>query len=206
MSLHIKTRPTSLDPTRGFQKQLPSDASLWLRRFDIIGMLQLGCISTGSYTSTLVTAVSMVLLVAVAVLLIYIYEMRQLDRADYQPDDEEAIADLRELYEQFDTDGDGIELEEVQAIVAKIDPTTASEDVEALFKKADSDGSGYIDFEEFYAAVSADADDEALQLDLGILVKKKAQANIRDAATGRLFLVVFLLCEFDPSTIPSVAV
>ena len=37
--------------------------------------------------------------------------------------------------------------------------------------------------------------DEAVHLDLGILVKKKAQANIRDAATGRLFLVVFLLCE-----------
>jgi len=162
-------------------------------------MLKLGCISTGSYASTLVTAVSLVLLVAVAVGLIYLYEMRALDRADYHPDDEEAIADLRELYEQFDTDGDGIQLEEVQAIVTKIDPTTASEDVEALFKKADADGSGHIDFEEFHAAVSADADDDGdgtMHLDLGILVKKKAQANIRDAATGRLFLVVFLLCEF----------
>merc|ERR1711964_109198 len=57
---------------------------------------------------------------------------------------------------------------------------------------ADADGSGHIDFEEFLAAVSA-ADDETTHLDLGILVKKKAQANIRDAATGRLFLVVFLL-------------
>ena len=160
-------------------------------------MLKLGCISTGSYTSTLVTAVSMVLLVAVAVLLIYLYEMRQLDRAGYQPDDEEAVADLRELYEQFDTDGTGIKLEEVQAIVAKIDPTAASEDVKALFKKAGADGSGHIDFEEFHAAVSADAGDDAVQLDLGILVEKKAQTNIRDAATGRLFLVVFLLCEFN---------
>ena len=43
--------------------------------------------------------------------------------------------------------------------------------------------------------MSADADDEAVHL--GVLVKKKAQANIRDAATGRMFLVVFLLCEFD---------
>ena len=171
-------------------------------------MLKLGCISAGSYTATLVTAVSMVLLVAVAVGLIYLYEMRALDRADYHPADEEAITDLRELYEQFDTDGDGIQLEEVQVIVHKIEPTTASEDVEALFKKADADGSGHIDFEEFHAAVSADADDEAVQLDLGILVKKKAQANIRDAATGRLFLVVFLLCEYvdllcRPSQVPS---
>ena len=71
-------------------------------------MLKLGCISTGSYASTLVTAVSLVLLVAVPVLLIYLYEMRQLDRADYHPDDEEAITDLRELDEQFDKDGDGI--------------------------------------------------------------------------------------------------
>ena len=157
-------------------------------------MLKLGCVSTGSYISTLITAVSMVLLVAVAVGLIYLYEMRRLDRADYDPDDKEAVADLRELYEQFDTDGDGIQLEEVQAIVLKIEPTTTPGDVEALFKTADADGSGHIDFEEFNAAVNADTDD-AMRLDLGILVKKKAQANIRDTATGRLFLLVFLLCK-----------
>eukprot|EP01045_Picozoa_sp_COSAG04_P011835 COSAG04_NODE_775_length_10405_cov_20.166214_5_plen_181_part_00 len=166
-------------------------------------MLKLGCVSTGSYASTLVTAVSLVLLVAVAVVVIYFFEMRALDRVEYKTDDEEAVADLRELYEQFDTDGDGIELEEVQAIVHKIEPTTASEDVEALFKKADADGSGHIDFEEFHAAVSADADDDAMQLDLGLLVKKKAQANIRDAATGRLFLVVFLLCEYGAAALAS---
>ncbi len=44
--------------------------------------------------------------------------------------------------------------------------------------------------------MSAD-DDETMQLDLAILVKKKAQANIRDAATGRLFLMVFLLCALN---------
>eukprot|EP01045_Picozoa_sp_COSAG04_P010697 COSAG04_NODE_661_length_11448_cov_24.495903_2_plen_138_part_00 len=135
------------------------------------------------------------MLVAVAVGLIYLSEMRALDRADYRPDNEEAAADLRELYEQFDTDGDGIQLDEVQKIVLKIEPSTASEDVERLFKKADADGSGHIDFEEFHAAVSV-SDDSSIQLDLGVLVKKKAQANIRDTATGRLFLVVFLLCEF----------
>ena len=59
------------------------------------------------------------------------------------------------------------------------------------------DGLHKLHLEEFHAAVSADADDESMHLDLGILVKKKAQANIRDAATGRLFLVVFLLCEFN---------
>ena len=44
---------------------------------------------------------------------------------------------------------------------------------------------------------------ETMHLDLGILVKKKAQANIRDAATGRLFLVVFLLCEYGAAALAS---
>ena len=76
----------------------------------------------------------------------------------------------------------------------KIDPTTAPSDIEALFKKADSDGSGQIDFAEFHAAVTGPSDDTSLQLDLGIFIKKKDQANVRDSAAGRLFLLVFLLC------------
>ena len=124
----------------------------------------------------------------------YLYDMRELERTEYNDDDEEATAHLRELYDQFDTDGDGIELDEVRKIVLKIDPTTAPSDIEALFKKADSDGSGQIDFAEFHAAAKDPGDDGYLQLDLGTLVKKKDQANARDSAAGRLFLLVFLLC------------
>ena len=69
-----------------------------------MSMLNLGCVSTGSYLSTLVTAVSMVLFVALLVVAIYLYEMHQLNRTNYHPDNEEAVADLRELYQQFDTE------------------------------------------------------------------------------------------------------
>ena len=159
-------------------------------------MLSLGCVSSGSYAATLSTSVILVLLVATVVWFTYMYDMRKIERTEYTDnDDEEATAHLRELYDQFDTNGDGIELEEVRKIVLKIDPATAPGDIEALFKKVDSDGSGQITFAEFHAAANdPGGDDASLQLDLGTLVKKKDQANVRDSAAGRLFLLVFLLC------------
>lgn len=169
-------------------------------------MFKLGCIGhDGSYTAVLATAVSIVLVVIVVVGLIYLHELQALNRADQQLNDEEVAAQLHKLYKSFDKDGDGIQLNEVRKIVAKIEPTTAAEDVEEIFRKADADGSGIISFEEFHAAVSADDSDESIQLDLGILVKKKAKHKIRDDATGRLFLVVFLLCKLKyPSLFVSI--
>ena len=42
----------------------------------------------------------------------------------------------------LDTDGDGVELEEVAQIVKDIDPAATPEQVATLFEAADSDGSG----------------------------------------------------------------
>lgn len=87
----------------------------------------------------------------------------------------------------------------------KIDPATTTEQIDALFKKADADGGGFIDFEEFHAAVigsSSSGDDDGASLDLGVLVMKKARANIRDEAAGRVFLVVFLLYPGNRFGIP----
>jgi hypothetical protein len=42
---------------------------------------------------------------------------------------------------------------------------------------------------------------DTVRLDLGLLVKKKAQYNIRDNATSRLFLLVFLLYPSLTNTI-----
>jgi len=67
-------------------------------------------------------------------------------------------------------------------------------DAQKLMARADQDGSGILDFDEFHEAVVHHAgSDDGQTLDFQMLVKKKALADIRDAAAGRLFLLVFLL-------------
>ena len=155
--------------------------------FDIVNLLGL-CISSGSYASTLATSVLVVVLLALVVGAIFLYEQQALRSTDYASDDEAAVAALREIYEQLCTDGDGIVLQDVQRMVGKMDAEITN--AEALFAQADSDNSGCIDLAKFRAAVSSDADG---RLDWETLVRAKAQTKVRDSATGRLMLLVFLL-------------
>ena len=162
--------------------------------FDIVSILSLGCLSSGSYAATLATSVLVVVLLATIVGAIFLYEQQGLRNADYASDDEAAIAVLRSIYGQLSTDGDGIVLGDVQKIVTKIDASVPAEDVDGLFAAADSDGSGRIDFAKFRAAVTSEArGDGESRLHWETLVRTKAQSNIRDSATGRLMLLVFLL-------------
>ena len=58
-----------------------------------------------------------------------------------------------------------------RAIVQEVDPEHSDEEIIALFKKADNDGSGIIDFDEFHAAVlESHTDDDSKTLDLQELV------------------------------------
>jgi Ca2+-binding EF-hand superfamily protein len=177
--------------------------SLLLCRFDIVNMLKLGCVSNGSYLSSLFTAASLVLMVGLVVGAIYMFEMQALDRVNYQSDSKQVEKELRRLYDQFDANGnDRVEIHEVKEIVRMIekrinDPhSTACTDVDIdeLFKAADKNNNGHIDFNEFQAAVNEIREDDSAHLNLGWWVEKKAQANVRDDATGRLFFMVFLLC------------
>ena len=179
---------------------------LLLCRFDIVNMLKLGCVSNGSYLSNLATAASLVLMVGLVVGAIYMFEMQALDRVDYQSDNKQVEKELRRLYNQFDADGiNGVEKHEVKKMVRMIeermhvdDPHSrvcTDKEIDELFGAADLDSTGHIDFSEFRdAAVKATREDGSTHLNLGWWVKKKAQANIRDDATGRLFFMVFLLC------------
>ena len=168
---------------------------LLLCRFDIVNMLKLGCVSNGSYLSNLATAAGLVLMVGAFVGAIYKFEMQALDRVDYQSDNKQVKKELRRLYNQFDTNvNDRVEKHEVEKIVRMIDPDSTDEEINALFQAADSNNNGHIDFFEFHAAVNAAREDDSTRLDLGWWVKKRAQANIRDDAAGRLFFMVFLLC------------
>jgi len=64
------------------------------------------------------------------------------------------------------------------------------EQVENVFNKADADGGGIIDFEEFYAAVEAT---DASELDVGDIVDKARRADVKAASMGSMFLLSFLL-------------
>ena len=89
----------------------------------------------------------------------------------------------------------------MKKIVRMIDPKSTAEEIDkqdkeidALFKAADSDNSRHIDFSEFRAAVNETREDGSTRVNLGWWVKKRAQANLRNDAAGRLFFMVFLLC------------
>jgi hypothetical protein len=163
-------------------------------RFDIVELFSLGCVSSGSYVSSLVVNISLVVLISISVGLVYLWEVRQSDHEDFGVDDGEGLhrQHLKELFDQFDADGNGITMAEMRDVVRKISPEADDAQVQRLFDKADTDGGGSIDFGECHAAVSQHGD-SAMDGGLQALVKRVAKANIRDGATGRLFLLVFLL-------------
>jgi predicted outer membrane repeat protein len=98
------------------------------------------------------------------------------------------VEQVRNIFEQFDGDGNGkIELAEIRAIVEEIDPSISTEEADTIFRKADVDNSGAIDFKEFFAAITRPA------MDLRILAGKAEKADINAAALGRMFLLGFLL-------------
>ena len=171
-------------------------------RFDILSMLSLGCLSDGSFSASLLASVLFVAVIAVTVLLLYLYERHQAKWLNHIDSDDgdfasaKVEAHLRELFEEFDTDGTGIELTELQAMVRKINSNTSDEEAHALFQAVDTDGTGTIDFDEFHKAVAAKTRHRHLRrnpLDLKTLVKRKEHAKIRAKADGRLFLLIFLI-------------
>ena len=101
--------------------QLPPEFAAFIKnlafffRFDIIGWFKLGCLSDGSYPSTLMTAIGFVGMVVGAVALVYVLQMRHVKEAlaDAAADGaeltfeekEEAREHLQEMYLMFDKDG-----------------------------------------------------------------------------------------------------
>jgi len=163
-------------------------------RFDIVDLFDLGCLSSGSYVSSLVANIALVVIISISVGLVYLWDARRSDHEDFGVDDGDGLhrRHLKELFDQFDADGKGITATEMCDVVRKINPEADDEQAQQLFDKADSDGGGSIDFGEFEAAVNQHGDG-VLDGGLQALVKRVARANIRDAAAGRLFLLVFLL-------------
>ena len=162
-------------------------------RLDITSMISFGCVTSGAYITSLIGQVVVLLLLVAAVGIRYVIRQKKAKNETLGSNSEEARAHVKELFDRFDEDGNGIEPAEVAKILTELDPDTTEEDAAALFKAADSDGSGVIDFDEFFAAVHDHHSDPGQGLDLQKIVLKKQAWDIRDAATGQLFLVIFVL-------------
>ena len=162
-------------------------------RLDVTSMISFGCLSSGAYISSLIGQVVLLALVVIAVMAAYIYNQNKAKNETTNGDSPEIRAHVRELFDRFDTDGEGVKLDEVTVILAEIDPAITADQAAIIFKEADLDGSGIIDYDEFFVAVHTSHSSTNGGLDLQKLVLKKQALDIRDSATGQLFLIVFLL-------------
>ena len=166
-----------------------TDSFLNAFRFDFTAQVAIGCFGKGSFTRGLYANVVFILVVVALVFLLYLVETYQANRR-VDPEDEEMVEKLQAMYAKIDGDGDGVELEEIRALVNKIDPDITDEQITTLFSAADKDGSGAINFDEFLAAVQTPSDNG---VDFSTVIVKARQAQITADAIGRVFLLVFLL-------------
>ena len=140
-------------------------------KFDITLAIGLGCFSDGDYLTSLFVNFAMVIVVALLVGAIYAFQMIQLIRNPPRNDSPKGKERLQKLFAWFDKDGDGIDFAEVQKFVEKIDPSVSKAEAMALFRRADADESGIIDYQEFSDVMNG------TPLDLGKLVKSNAVSN-----------------------------
>merc|ERR1711871_568593 len=164
--------------------------------FDVSAYVSFGCWSTGKYTYSLAFSFSLVGFVVLLTFGIFVYQSNKARSENDDVNSEETMERLHDIFAKFDTDGTGIDKAEVTTMCAKIDEDITSNEIDYLFEAADSDGSGQIDFKEFYSAVISTEKKnrkDAKRLDLKKLVQKKRRTDIASDATGRIFLLVFLL-------------
>eukprot|EP01043_Picozoa_sp_COSAG02_P034392 COSAG02_NODE_2401_length_8945_cov_4.251752_3_plen_184_part_00 len=165
---------------------------------------EFGCVTDGTYSSSLVVTFVALLVVVTCVGVYHLFRIWTDEHKKVGEDEQRETA--LELYQLFDIDGDGIGKDEVAMIAMRIAPGATQKDIDSLFMMADADGSGHIDFEEFYGAaysqssehgqdtVDSDAmDDPQSTIDLASLVKRKRTADRRTQTLTVLFVVVFLL-------------
>ena len=63
-------------------------------------------------------------------------------------------AKVREVFDQFDTDGSGtVSTDELQRLIAACKLDMSPEDVAKMVDEVDADGSGEVEFDEFYASL-----------------------------------------------------
>ena len=109
--------------------------------------------------------------------------------ADDDTSSDKLIPVIREIFDRFDEDRSGsIELAEMLQTVEAIDASAKPEEATTLFHRADANGNGVLDFDEFFAAITQPP--EAGGLDLRALQRRVRKADVNGTAIGRLGLLV----------------
>jgi hypothetical protein len=164
--------------TDNLSLQLPAlDALVSWFSFDIGVGFNLGCWTNGGYVWSLTFNVGLVVVIGATVGVMYCFRLQRL-------------LSSKELFDQFDPSGKGeIDKETAQEIMLQVSPSAAPDEVDALFERADVDKNGTLSHDEFLNA----AKEGAISFDLQVSAKKHAKDSIRDKASGRLFLLVYLL-------------
>ena len=161
-------------------------------RFDITFVVSVGCASDGSYVSTLILNIMVVVLVVIAVLLFFKGSVAKMQRKNKTATDDEKMEAAKTAFGKFDKDGQGINKDEMMAMCNKIDKSITKKQINQLFDAADKDGGGIIDFNEFWAALQGD-DTSSEQIDLSGLVSASERNALAADAFGRVALLAFLL-------------
>ena len=162
-----------------------------LFQFNVALFLGTGCWSDGSYTPALLLNIALVGMVTIAVYVKYRVDCIKLGRRSKSATEEEVRDNLKLMFDSIDTDGQGINRDELTQMCAKNAPSATAEQVGMIFDAADTDGGGLIDFDEFLAAVIGRGD--ADRFDLSALVSSAERNSLGADAAGRLFLLTFLL-------------
>lgn len=68
---------------------------------------------------------------------------------------DEQLEELKQAYDMFDKDGDGISKEELEDAMKTFGKAPTPDELDEMMRNADEDGSGTIDFEEFIKLMAA---------------------------------------------------
>lgn len=150
---------------------------LKLCNFNFAEILSIGCLTSDSYFTSLAVSCCVVVFVVSAVCANYFYHHTQATNE----------GELRELFVSFDPDGDGITEDEIVDLIGTLKKVDVSKDqIKDMFKAADTDGSGRLEFEEFCAAF-----DE--HTGIGEIARVMREVKVQNNCLGQLFLLIFLL-------------
>jgi Ca2+-binding EF-hand superfamily protein len=145
-------------------------------RFDLVSIAGLGCMMEESYANSLAANFGLVVTMVLMSMGVAILERYK----------EPSESKLQTFFNAADTDGTGLTLDEIVAVIHQVDDTVKPGRVQKMFMEADADSSERLSFDEFYAAYTQKSG-------LGDLLRQAQRKRSFNDSLGRMFLLVFLI-------------